>query len=87
MIISIALSATVPLWINKIKEKGGISEEDIQRCQSFATILGSKGDHILYKSKKPGETARIFNDLAYCIAVMSYAPGGISIFGQHYESK
>ena len=86
-LLQIALSAAVPLNILKIKEKGGITDEDMKKCNDFSTVLGEKGDKILWPSNKKGETAKLFNELVYCIAVMSFCPGRITILNQHYESK
>jgi hypothetical protein len=36
--------------------------------------------------KKPGETAKVFNALAESIGVLSFAPGGVTAFGNHWES-
>jgi hypothetical protein len=50
-------------------------------------VLGVKGDTLLFKSDTKGETAGLANRLAHAIAVMSYAPGGITVFGQHFEAR
>lgn len=40
---------------------------------------------LLYRSKKKGETAAMFNGLAFTLAVMAYFPGGVSFAGLHFE--
>jgi len=85
--LSIALSASVPLHILRLKEKEGPTPEDYEKCKEFSLILALKGDNLLYGSKKEGETAKLFNRLSHSIAVLSFCPGGITIFGQHFESK
>lgn len=89
--LSIALSASVPLHIMRLKEKGGPDKEDFIKCKEFSDILAEKGDRLLFpsrsKKKKEGETAMLFNRLSHSIAVLSFCPGGITIFGNHYETK
>lgn len=85
--LSTAMGAAVPLWIMQMQEHGGPSEEDLKYAQETSSILGSEGDKLLFRGKKKGETARIFNRTAKAIAVLSFCPGGITIFGQHFEAK
>jgi len=50
-----------------------------------ATLLGSKGDILLYRSKKKGETANVFNKVARAVALISICvDGGITIFGRTF---
>jgi hypothetical protein len=35
----------------------------------------------------PGESAKAFNALARGIAALSFAPGGVTTFGMHFEAK
>jgi len=84
--LPIALSAAVPLWIMKFKE---YSYNDLQ---TMLRILDESDfcvrmEYVLHKGPKEGDTARAFNDLAKCIAIMSFCPGGITIFGMHFEDK
>jgi hypothetical protein len=61
-----------------------------EEIQAFATeasqYIGEHGDNLLFKSKKKGETAMAFNMLAKGIAALSFAPGGVTTFGMHFES-
>lgn len=79
------LSVAVPLWIDKIKS------EPFETIQARAKIcfgtIAHKGDTILFKSKKKGETAEGFNRLAEGIACLSFCPGGVTAFGSHFEAK
>jgi len=85
--LSIALSAAVPLWIIGLKEKGGPSSEDWAWLKEAQDILTNVGEGILYASKKKSETAKAFNAVAKAIAIMSFLPGGITLFNQHWESS
>jgi len=88
-LLAISLEAAVPLWILRLMARKGPKERDWQKCRDFAWTLGSYGDRLLFRSKadKHGpSTAEMFNGLAECIAIMSYVPGGIKIFGTRWET-
>jgi len=85
-LLAISMSAAIPLWIMSLKEKGGPTNADFNESKEAGELLAHKGDILLYKGGKKGETANIFNKTAKAIAVLSFCPGGITIFNQHYES-
>lgn len=70
-----------------VEEKGGPSPEDWAWLKEAQHILTDVGEGILYSTKKKGETAKAFNAVAKAIAIMSFLPGGITIFNQHWESR
>ena len=83
--LTVALSAAVPLWILDMKTK---SWPEIQKiAQDAAQVIAEHGDDILFKAKKKGESAKAFNALAKGIAALSFVPGGVKLFGMHFESK
>lgn len=84
--LSIALSAAVPLWIAEIRRKGGPDAEDMEACRRFSDELAEHGDLLQYRGGRPGQTADLFNNFAYCLAVMSFCPGGVRFAGNHWES-
>ncbi len=84
--LGITLSAAVPLHIVECHERGGPTAEDIARIRPFAHTLAERGDRLLFRSEKAGETAALFNMLAEAIALLAYAPGGVRCFGQHFEA-
>jgi hypothetical protein len=73
------------MTLNEFK-KTGPNEEDFQKARELSDILGEKVDILLYGSKKRGEVADLFNRVASAIAVLAFLPGGITIFGQHWEN-
>ncbi|HLZ55446.1 MAG TPA: hypothetical protein VKR06_00750 [Ktedonosporobacter sp.] len=82
------LSAAVPLLIIAIIDRGGITFEDIKRIKSSVEdLMGPKGADLFFKSEQSGETAKRFNQLADVIAVLSFFPGGVTLFGQHYDGN
>jgi hypothetical protein len=58
-------------------------EEQIQagRHQELAQIIAEKGDTIMFRGKKKGESAAAFNALAESIAMACLVPGGIRFMG------
>jgi hypothetical protein len=75
------------LHILELKRHGGPSDEDISSCRDFAQELGEKGDILLFKGSKPGESAEMFNKLARAIAILSFCPGGVCVFGHRYDAQ
>lgn len=86
-LIETFLSAAIPLRIEEIQSRGGPTKEGMETMREYAKLLGEHGDALLFKSKKKGETAQMTNGLVHAIATLPFAPGGIPLFGQHWESK
>ena len=85
--LSTALETAVPLHVMQLQARGGPSQEDVDSCAAISEILGSKGDLLMFRGGKRGETAQVFNALARGIAVLSFCPGGVTLFGEHWESR
>jgi len=84
-LLRIALSAAVPLWIEQWR--GRDPEERLSRGRELGQVIAEKGDVIQFRGKKKGESARAFNALAESIAILSFQPGGVKIFGLQFETK
>lgn len=83
-LLSEMLALAVPIWQGRLKKEDGPTEETWERCRQFVDVLvGPGGEDLLFRGPK---TAELFNDLAYTLAVMSFAPGGVTLFGKHWES-
>ena len=80
------LAATVPLYMWEIERAGGPTPEQYASLSDFSQMLGERGDTLLFGGK-PGEAGSLANELAHVIAVLSFVPGGIRIFGMHFEAK
>lgn len=79
------LDLVVPLKILELQlTNWQPSDQELEQAREFADVLGSQGDILLYRSKKKGETARVFSQMARAIAVGAFLPGGITVFGNHY---
>lgn len=83
-LLKTSLEVAVPLWINQMRTW---SFDQIQeRAETCLDTIAHRGDIILYKSPKRGETAEAFNRLAEGIACLSFAPGGVTVLGLHFET-
>lgn len=85
-LLAIALEAAVPLHIADLRRRGGTQPRDLERARHASTLLSEQGDILLYRGQKRGQTAEIFNAVAFALAVMSYQPGGTTCAGSHWES-
>ena len=84
--LQISLSAAVPLWIETFVQQD-YTWADVSRIASESSqIIAEKGDLILFKSKKKGETAAAFNALARGVAALAFVPGGVTVFEMHFEA-
>lgn len=80
-----ALGASVPFLIHDLVERGGPSSWEWSETKEYADVLAYQGDGLMFGGKK-GEAATLFNRLAKAVAVLAFMPGGISMFGTHYEA-
>lgn len=55
-------------------------------AHDLAHIIAHKGDVLLFGGEKPGESAEIFNQLAYVVACLSFKTGGVQLFGIHFQN-
>lgn len=83
--LAIALSAAVPLWIIELQCRPDLDKYLGERAPEIAALVAERADLLLFRGKKKGEAARIFNATAEGIALLAFVPGGVTIFGQHYE--
>jgi hypothetical protein len=80
-----SLQAAVPLWILQMRHLS--FDERKRRAEECSQIVAEKGDIILFRSEKRGETAKAFSALAEGIAVLAFQPGGVKVFGCHWEAE
>ncbi len=67
----------------QIQLRGGPTADDFQRIASLSEELG---DTPLFSTKKDHKAARQFNTLAQGLAVLSFVPGGVTLFGIHFQT-
>lgn len=85
-LLALSLDAAVPLWVYRYKKLGGPCSVDYERVREFSDVLASRGDVLQFGGGKKGEVAGLFNQLAEALAVMSFLPGGVEIFGRRWET-
>jgi hypothetical protein len=54
--------------------------------ERWTDLIASKADVLLYGGGKPGEVASVHIALVNAIAHLSFVPGGITVFGLHFET-
>lgn len=84
-LLSAALGASVPLWVDQIIREDWSDERRQREASECSTVVASKGDVILFRGAKRGETAAAFNSLAKGVALLSFQPGGVVCFGTRYS--
>jgi hypothetical protein len=84
-LLQATLEIAVPMWMERLRLQG--EEYRAARAHALADVIAEKGDIILYRSKKTGESATAFNALAEGIAALSFQPGGVTVFGLHFEAE
>ncbi len=85
-LLELALMTAVPIRIDQLnREKVDVIINKAQ-MQELADDIAARGDVIMYKTKKPGETARNFTRLVEALARLSYVAGGIKFAGMHFEA-
>jgi hypothetical protein len=85
-LLRMQLELCVPLRIHEYKQMGGPSDLDFARIRNeYPQYIGSHGDAILFREKDT--TTRAVNMLVDGVAVLSFVPGGVTLFGMHFETK
>lgn len=85
-LLSASLGAAVPLWVDQIVREGWDDARMRQEAAECATVVASKGDVIMFRSSRRGETAAAFNALAKGVALLSFQVGGVVCFGTRYST-
>ena len=81
------VQTSVPLRIMQILDRGGVTAADFARVVAYNDeFAGEQGADLLFRSTKPGVTARLFNHMCDAIAVLAFVPGGITIFTDHSKA-
>ena len=78
------LEAGVPLAIVELHHRGGPTDQDRDRARDWGQMLAEKGDQLLFPGK---DTAALMTMLIHSIAVLAFCPGGVTLFGAHWEAQ
>lgn len=79
------LAVAIPFRIIELQRKGGPSDLDWELAIERGLVTLEVSDLLFRGSKKQGEVSRIFTELVHAVAVMAFAPGGLTICDDHYE--
>lgn len=84
------LRVSVKIQINNFIRMGGPSESDIAKARNHQVFWAENPQRIdsliRNEPKKAGNSAEIFNQVAFSVAVLSFAPGGIDFGNFHFEA-
>ncbi len=83
-VLAIALSCSVPLYAIELAKLP--LAEVLRIAAECGQVVAEKGDVVQFQGGKKGESAAAFNALAKGIACLSFAPGGVTTFGMHFEN-
>lgn len=79
------LQCGVPFKVADLKARGGPNDTDIEMMREFSKDLASHGDVLMFGSGKNGQAASLMSGLIHAVAVLAFQPGGVRIFGGHFE--
>lgn len=84
-ILPVMLDGLVPLWVEKLKK---VPLDDlVKRGRDLADVIASKSDHLVGDIRHTKEQrSSMLNTWAEAIAIGAFMPGGVRIFGAHYEA-
>lgn len=79
------LEVAVPLQIKAVR--GWTPSERVEFARAHADTIASQGDDLQFGARRRGETARLFNVTARTVACLAYQPGGVTLFGVHWDAE
>lgn len=89
VLLGAALEAAVALRIAQLRrldEAAFARSFDRAVLERLAQTVAEHGDDLLFRSRQRGASARVFNAVADGIALLAFAPGGVTLLGQHWEA-
>ena len=89
-LLSLSLSTAVPIEIHDLYQSfrgcDGIPPWMVGEAIVFGQVLAERGDRLLYRSERKGETADMFVGLARALAIMSFVPGGAPFLEEPFDA-
>lgn len=79
-LLKATLELAVPQWQKEIRKH---PDYYFAQKDKLTTAIASEGDTILFRTEN---TARNFNKLALAVALMSFSPSGITVFGTTFKA-
>jgi hypothetical protein len=83
--LSLALSTAVPIRMLRLIQRGGPEDEDFERVHRYVQDFVERGTDLFFPSGLEGVKADRFEQVVDAIAVLAFCPGGLTIFGEHYQ--
>jgi hypothetical protein len=83
-LIRCTLELLVPIAIADLAAFGGPNAWHQEQAAAFSRVLGAEGDTLLYYVK--GKSGAMMGKFCEAVAVLAYAPGGVTLFGLHFEA-
>lgn len=59
----------------------------IEYARGRAQSIAEKSDVLMFGSKKNGEAGQLIAELAKVVACLSFQPGGVKLFGHHWQAE
>jgi hypothetical protein len=80
-----SLELAVPMYISELRDMD--PEQRLKLGREAADYIAHHGDDLLYRGGRKGDSAKAFNATARGIAALAFAPGGVTVFGLHFEAE
>jgi hypothetical protein len=87
LLLSTALNVSISLRVLELMKKGGPTDEDLDRIHVFLKDLGEHGTDLYFPGNRKGSTTDRFEQIVEAVAILSFSPGGLTVFGRHYENQ
>lgn len=83
-----ALEMAVPFAIAELRALPADDREDarVRAIEAGRALLSTRGDTLLYRTTQ-GAAGQAFAVLAAAVAALAFQPGGVRLFGQHWEAQ
>lgn len=88
------LAHNVPRFIKHIRDRGGVSDEEARWLNSAEYTnpdclqgMLAQADRYLLQPKKQKNFQKGLFVLTLALAIASFDPGGVSLFGLHFEER
>lgn len=81
-LMKLHLSMCVPLRIDELRTMRFPLEDHLARIRPYALDIAEYGDQLLFRGKR---TTELMNKVVDALAVMAFLPGGVTLFGLHFE--
>lgn len=76
------LAMCVPLRINELRRMDLPLEDHLARVTPYGQDIAECGDQLLFQGPR---TKELINKVVDGLAVMALVPGGVTLFGLHFE--